>query len=620
MLPPNPQLPRPPHRNSKRTSGGQGTPSSSSHVSTSTSSQNNRYFTYSWDADCILSSSTQTSCPSFADVRQDITYDDPWSRRNISSETQLVSIHPDRGYTGRHGAQVYRPSPPASCFNFKSWQWLEDTLHHAFTALSANIILPFSFAILPYPSQYGYLRDHKTHRHALQLCKDFKTGLSLPPRSSQPVLRSGFYGGVTLHQRMQKRPRLRRQTYCFNMGLAMLTFVTSSVHYSRRSSGVASASFSTHPTVKWAFYTPGSIVYKSRSGSYKRRLQKTNSYASEQQSTRLTLKQFRPSHLTPIPTLWIEWTALVEPMSESDFKMLQSSSYPRGEMELGFSFDAKTEFETRPKEQFVYNKISNEWDICSLSECDVDALDGDPGFKFDKPNTNNSGVSDVTIAHSEIKTPPTLPSDHNEVGRSILYNREISQDILFTSSLEDVLSSRYRLDAQFSEIYTIRKYLMEMNLPLTQPKNEFTIRYFISCFLLDITPPSILWDLHPKNIDELVESNVHFNAVSVIQGIRERWGPSLEDIILSLFERGINFTLVFNAQVVHPSFARPRTIFESILRPAWVVARTNTSGILWRLCKQELASDIPNGPSKDVQFFADTSPDAPKRYLSDTLS
>ncbi|KAG1899886.1 uncharacterized protein F5891DRAFT_894264, partial [Suillus fuscotomentosus] len=43
-------------------------------------------------------------------------------------------------------------------------------------------------------------------------------------------------------------------------------------------------------------------------------------------------------------------------------------------------------------------------------------------------------------------------------------------------------------------------------------------------------------------------------------------------------------------------------------------------GILWRICKQELASDIPSGPSKDVQFFSDMSPDAPCDHLFDTLS
>ncbi|KAG1763976.1 hypothetical protein EV702DRAFT_922053, partial [Suillus placidus] len=43
-------------------------------------------------------------------------------------------------------------------------------------------------------------------------------------------------------------------------------------------------------------------------------------------------------------------------------------------------------------------------------------------------------------------------------------------------------------------------------------------------------------------------------------------------------------------------------------------------GILWRICKQELASDIPSGPSMDVHFFVDMSPSAPRNYMFDTLS
>ncbi|KAG2083676.1 uncharacterized protein F5147DRAFT_529749, partial [Suillus discolor] len=43
-------------------------------------------------------------------------------------------------------------------------------------------------------------------------------------------------------------------------------------------------------------------------------------------------------------------------------------------------------------------------------------------------------------------------------------------------------------------------------------------------------------------------------------------------------------------------------------------------GILWRLCKQELANDIPNGPSPDVLYFVDTSQQASHTYLFDTLT
>ncbi|KAG1875687.1 hypothetical protein F4604DRAFT_1496358, partial [Suillus subluteus] len=43
-------------------------------------------------------------------------------------------------------------------------------------------------------------------------------------------------------------------------------------------------------------------------------------------------------------------------------------------------------------------------------------------------------------------------------------------------------------------------------------------------------------------------------------------------------------------------------------------------GILWHLCKQELANKIPNGPSPDVLHFADASPNSSHTYLYDMLS
>ncbi|KAG2114021.1 hypothetical protein BD769DRAFT_1309445, partial [Suillus cothurnatus] len=43
-------------------------------------------------------------------------------------------------------------------------------------------------------------------------------------------------------------------------------------------------------------------------------------------------------------------------------------------------------------------------------------------------------------------------------------------------------------------------------------------------------------------------------------------------------------------------------------------------GIIWRLCKQELTSDIPSGPSRDVHLFADTSQHASCQFRFDTLT
>ncbi|KAG1863250.1 hypothetical protein DFJ58DRAFT_656563 [Suillus subalutaceus] len=93
----------------------------------------------------------------------------------------------------------------------------------------------------------------------------------------------------------------------------------------------------------------------------------------------------------------------------------------------------------------------------------------------------------------------------------------------------------------------------------------------------------------------------------------------------------------------HTSIPRPISVFESNRRPyGWqpdkyeymdyerrrnrllklphVRVAVAQGGILWRICKQELASDIPSGPSIDVHFFADMSSDAPRNYVFDTLS
>ncbi|KAG1799238.1 uncharacterized protein HD556DRAFT_1231448 [Suillus plorans] len=131
------------------------------------------------------------------------------------------------------------------------------------------------------------------------------------------------------------------------------------------------------------------------------------------------------------------------------------------------------------------------------------------------------------------------------------------------------------------------------------------------------------------------------SPVSVVQCIRERWGPSLEDVIIFLFERGIKFKVLLH--VWYSPVSHPRTVFQSNWRPSgWepdkyeymnyelrrnqllrlphVRVVAPQGGILWCLCKQELASDIPSGPSRDVQCFADTSRHTSPQYIFDTLT
>jgi hypothetical protein len=362
----------------------------------------------------------------------------------------------------------------------------------------------------------------------------------------------------------------------------------------------------------------------------------------------------------------------------------------RGEIDYE---DAKKEFESRPQGHFVYDEVFNEWDICSLFAKDQDVVHDDTATLDDSTVDFNEVENHEAVnplPTPAINRPPILPSDHNDIGRHILYGEDIREDILFSDSLENVLFGRYGLvchpqseiqsqgdfttieEPQMIDTYAVRKYLMEMNLPLLHQRNEFSVRYFVSCLVQDINPPSIMWDLHPDNIKELITSHVHFKVesikdatctgylmipcvekysrpwslvidspVSVVQCFREQWGPSLEDVIICLFERGIKFKVL--QHIWYPHVPRPRTVFQSNWRPhGWepdkyeymdyerrrnqllrlshvrvVVAQ---GGIIWRLCKQELASDIPSGPSRDVQFFADTSQHASHQYLFDTLT
>ncbi|KAG2110397.1 uncharacterized protein F5147DRAFT_652006 [Suillus discolor] len=228
-------------------------------------------------------------------------------------------------------------------------------------------------------------------------------------------------------------------------------------------------------------------------------------------------------------------------------------------------------------------------------------------------------------------------------------------------------------DSQIVDTYTICKYIMEANLLLEHHSNEFAIWYFISSFALKVQLPSILWDLHPKHARQLLTCNIYFkveqvkdkslpgylvlplipkyartwnlflgNATSIVQCIREQWGPSLEDVILCLFKRGILFKLLFH--VAYPSIPRPISVFESNCHPyGWTaneyeyadyelhqnyllrllhvrVVVAQAGGILWCLCKQELANEIPNIPSLNVLYFVEASPNSSHTYLYDTLS
>ena len=371
------------------------------------------------------------------------------------------------------------------------------------------------------------------------------------------------------------------------------------------------------------------------------------------------------------------------------------SKYGRYRGEIACT-DAKLELETRGRGHFQYDEVYNEWDICSLFESEADGDDtGD--VDFDAPESDEAAYrmtanpAGRTPALPEITNAPRLLENHNELGRGILYDgHEIPEDIILFDSLEDVLYSRYGLtcvtqsvvqsdsdytaipDAQLLELYAVRKYLMEMYLPLKSTRNEFAVRYFVSCLVSGVKPISSVWDLQGDS-DRFAPPDRPFDhkliqdracsgymliprdekysrpwgiiissSISTVQCLREQWGPSLEDVIVSLFQRGIDFKMV-RATPVASSVPRPRTVFDSLHRaPGWLPdkyeyleyeRRRNLllrlphvryavaqGGILWRLCKTALVDDFLSGPSNDAQFFSDTSPGASGAYTFDTLS
>ncbi|KAG1853413.1 hypothetical protein F4604DRAFT_1933307 [Suillus subluteus] len=618
-------------------------------------SKDRNYF-YLKEVDSILFSATQTVCPFPSEVKPDFTHEDPDPENIFNLRFDLchyiqVAATPDDSelkYTGPlfqrlATIQIVSSGSTHSLSGEQkaSWKWLENTLHHAASTFSIDSLLPLDFSMLPLPSSYGYLRNHKKASHALRCAQrsrlafhslvglyDTKPPAMLTLDPHPPPLTLSSNPVSVIHTRLQAEP---------------LQPPPDSLHQ-------WDALIEARKPKREEFLSRASDSIKER---VKKRLQDAVNFI--------------------IPTR----------RDGTRFFMWYHSKQGRFRGELDYE-DAKKEFETRRREQFVYDKISNQWDICSLFDKDRDVEHDD--VAFDQP------IQELdTTPTPQLNNPPTLSSDHNELGRTVVHQTPIGQDMLFGTSLEDVLYSHYGLlcstqseiqsatdfihveESQIVDAYAVRKYIMEVNLRLEHRSNKFAIRYFISSLILELEPPSLLWDLHPDHARELLTRNMHFkveqvkdstlpgylllplvpkyartwnlfvaNATSIVQCIREEWGPSLEDVILCLFERSIPFKLLF--KVTYASIHRPITVFESNRCPhGWTpdkyeyidyelrrnrllrlphvrVAIAQAGGILWCLCKQELASKIPNGPSPDILYFADTSQDASHTYLFDTLT
>ncbi|KAG2063590.1 hypothetical protein BDR04DRAFT_1163525 [Suillus decipiens] len=708
------------------------------------------YF-YLKEVDWILFSAMQTVCPFPSQIKPDFTHDDPdietifQLQCNLSRNIQVAATPNDSElkYTGplfQRLATIQIVGSGTShtlCAGQKaSWKWLEDTLHHTASIFSIDSLLPLEFSMLPLPSSYSYLHVHKKQSHAVQCAKKSRLAFH-----SLVGLVNLFYGRALVRYEtgnyVDPRRPLSPSRTLIQSGLSE-THVCDILDVLQlevlgRCIGVVLDSQSSALGVLYPYLncicvpvwvkigTSKGIFYTNtiKHPAFYLTIPSTEEQLRIRAMINKTITQdFRPSPSDLDPNSLHQWNTLVEgwkmarelftsrasdTVKERVKKRLQAalnfiiptqrdgmrffvwyhSKQGRfcGELNLE---DAKKEFETRRRAEFAYDKISNQWDICSLFDKDRDLVDDDAQF-------NQSLQEDLAMPAPLLSNPPTLPSDHNKLGRVVVHQTTTGPDMLFSTYLEDILYSCCRLlcstqgkiqsasdfvhieDPQIVDTYTIRKYIMEANLPLEYHSNEFAIRYFISSLTLEVQPPSILWDLHPNHAQQLLTRNIYFkvkqvkdkslpgylvlpldlkyarawnlflgSATSVIQCIREQWGPSLEDVILCLFECSIPFKLLFH--VAYPSIPRPISVFESNRRPyGWManeykyadyelrrnrllrlphvrVAVAQAGGILWHLCKQELANEIPNGPSPDVLYFADTSPNSSHTYLYDTLS
>ncbi|KAG2124392.1 uncharacterized protein EDB93DRAFT_1110660, partial [Suillus bovinus] len=634
------------------------------------SSSKDRNYFYLKEVDSILFSATQSVCPFPSQVKADFRHEDPdpddlfQLRFQLSRYIQIAATPDDSElqYTGPlfQRLAAIRIVTVGTTYSLSaeqqtSWKWLENTLHHAASILSIDSLLPMDFSMLPLPSSYGYLRYHKKHSHALRCAQKSRLAFH-----SLIGLVNLFYGRALVRfenssssdpRRPLPPPEVLVQSGLSNSHVCdiidalkpeMLGRCVGVVLDPRSSEfGILYPYLNRIRVPVWVQIGSAKGIFNTKSLNHPL-FQIAIPTREEELRVRAMVNQamaddVKPSPSNPDPDSLHRWDALVEDrkakleeflsrasnaIKERVKKRLQDaasfiiptqrdgtrffmwyrSKQGRFRGELDYE-DAKKEFASRRKGHFVYDEISNQWDICSLFDKDEVPTHDDTEFEHPLPEVDPTPVP-------LLREPPTLPSDHNEVGRSIVHKSVIGQDILLGTSLEEVLFSRYGLichtqseiqsasdflniqESQIVDTYTVRKYIMEAGLRLDKPSNEFAIRYFISSLVLELEPPSVLWDLHPNDAGELLTRNEYFkiervkdsiipgylmlpiipkyartwnlfvhNATSVVQCIREKWGPSLEDVILCLFERGIPFKVLF--KVTYPPLPRPITVFES---------------------------------------------------------
>ncbi|KAG1899900.1 uncharacterized protein F5891DRAFT_1189381 [Suillus fuscotomentosus] len=435
-----------------------------------------------------------TACPSISEVKLDFKHEDPDPeeifelRFDLCQYIQIASTPDDMElkYSGpllQHLTTINivsrRMTHALSKEQKTSWHWLENTLYHAASVFSTDALLPMEFHTLPLPSSYGYLRDHKTHGHALRCAKRSRLafhgllGLSnlfygQPPSPSQMLVESGLSESHVCDIISALQPEILGRC----VGVVLDPRKSEWGHIFPYLNDIRAPVW-----VKVGRYRGAYDPKTFKADNFKTAVPREDEKIKVGSVISKTISEETSSDSSAVnPDSLHRWDAFVESRKQKqlDFQSHVSESIKervRRRLEQASNFilptrpdgtwfflwyrskkgrfrgeidfeDARIEFETRPRGQLIYDELSNQWDVCSLFDSEPEATNDD---LVDDTNNLTSNKIIPPISHPQLNSPPILPHNHNEIGRTIVYHGCIREDILFASSLEDVLHSRYGL-------------------------------------------------------------------------------------------------------------------------------------------------------------------------------
>ncbi|KAG1875686.1 hypothetical protein F4604DRAFT_1680587 [Suillus subluteus] len=358
-----------------------------------------RNYFYLKEVDWILFLAMQTVCPFPSQIKPDFTHDDPdidtifQLRSNLSRHIQVAATpnNSELKYTGplfqclatiqivgSGTSHTLSPGQKAS------WKWLEDTLHHTASIFSIDCLLPLEFSMLPLPSSYSYLCVRKKQSHAVRhALLQYKTANYADPQHPLSPSRTLIQSGLSETRICDILNVLQPEVLGRCIGVVL--------------DPQSSALGILYPYLNY-IHVPAWV---------KKTLQAALDFI--------------------IPTQ----------RDGMRFFVWDHSKQGRFHREHDLE-DAKKDLKTRCQAEFAYDKISNQWDICSLFDKDRDLLHDDA--QFDQPLQEILAMPAPLLSN-----PPTLPSNHNKLGRIVVHQTTTGQDMLYSTYLEDILYSHCRL-------------------------------------------------------------------------------------------------------------------------------------------------------------------------------